>query len=293
MLIQFAISTSSLSEAMGSIWFLPADAPRDPALGLKPVRLEAKNITSIMTEGDYLRVHHMPRRFPEVHDFDWGRELNEECDDNSSPGVIIHEDVEKGFIIINKPAGVPVHSTVDNALENVAGAIGRSIIEKDRTRLEQMVDGLDENLQTKTNQTLTWQRKGNRTNSGNGKRKQKENPLLYVVAPQRLDQNTSGVFVVATKKIFAGYFAKLLRTKTEAHLKANDDSTATSKSPISIRQIQKKYRCLVCIQPNKRFPQGGTSIYMALYELFLLSVIHFELNDHFLCVHRHPRISLG
>lgn len=73
-------------------------------------------------------------------------------------------------------------------------------------------------------------------------RKTKKDPLVYVATPQRLDQNTSGLFVAATTKSFAAYFAKLLRKKTDKFLKdqnANDTSLNG--------YIQKKYRCLVCI----------------------------------------------
>ncbi len=171
--------------AMGSVWFLPKSAPRDPALGLKPVRLEAKNFTSIMSEGDYLRVHHMPRRFPEVHAFDWGKELNEKSnEDGQLPGVILYKDIEKGYIILNKPAGVPVHPTVDNVLENVAGAIGRSIVAEQRSRLEKGVDELSSrrrviNVTGDHNQTINWKKEVYAS-----KHKKKKEPLLYVVAPQ-------------------------------------------------------------------------------------------------------------
>ena len=35
-------------------------------------------------------------------------------------GVVIHEDLEVVFVIINKPAGIPVHAYVKNAVNNVA-----------------------------------------------------------------------------------------------------------------------------------------------------------------------------
>jgi hypothetical protein len=70
-------------------------------------------------------------------------------------------------------------------------------------------------------------------------------PLVYVATPQRLDQNTSGLFVVATKKSFAAYFANLLRKKTGKLLK---DATSASNSS----GIQKKYRCLVCINTGSK-----------------------------------------
>jgi len=198
----------------------------------------------------------MPRRFPEIHAFDWGKHINEET--TQLPGVIVNEDIEKGYIVLNKPAGVPVHPTVDNELENVAGAVGRSIVAKQRDRLDDLVDTMDaakngnatmQSNQTSRNQTISRRKKG----------KQKEEPLIYVVTPQRLDQNTSGLFVVATKKIFAGYFAKMLRTKTESHLSAsNSTDLCAASTTAALGQIQKKYRCLVCIQPNKRDMGDGT-----------------------------------
>eukprot|EP00547_Thalassionema_nitzschioides_P018078 CAMPEP_0194254570 /NCGR_PEP_ID=MMETSP0158-20130606/32442_1 /TAXON_ID=33649 /ORGANISM="Thalassionema nitzschioides, Strain L26-B" /LENGTH=614 /DNA_ID=CAMNT_0038992645 /DNA_START=88 /DNA_END=1928 /DNA_ORIENTATION=- len=67
----------------------------------------------------------------------------------------------------------------------------------------------------------------------------------YVSTPQRLDQNTSGIFVVARSKSFAGYFAELLRTKTKVLLET-DNSTKVRK----VESIQKGYKCLLCLIPN-------------------------------------------
>ena len=75
------------------------------------------------------------------------------------------------------------------------------------------------------------------------RRKEKVVPLVYVTTPQRLDQNTSGLFVVATKKSFAAYFAKLLRNKTNKELNTETNQSTMSKN----KSIQKKYRCLVCL----------------------------------------------
>ncbi len=68
--------------------------------------------------------------------------------------------------------------------------------------------------------------------------------LVYVATPQRLDQNTSGLVVVATTKSFASYFAKLLRNKTDIELKADSSQTVDG----TTHSIKKKYRCLVCIK---------------------------------------------
>jgi 23S rRNA pseudouridine1911/1915/1917 synthase len=53
--------------------------------------------------GQYVRVHLTPRRFP-VEDIDW-------------PGTVMHQ--HSDFIVVNKPAGIPVHATLDNQVENV------------------------------------------------------------------------------------------------------------------------------------------------------------------------------
>lgn len=71
-------------------------------------------------KGDYLRVHHSPKRFPMINQFDWGKSIfddgDNEKDDTSKgsvlPGVIVKENPDAGYIIVNKPPGVPVHPTV-------------------------------------------------------------------------------------------------------------------------------------------------------------------------------------
>jgi 23S rRNA-/tRNA-specific pseudouridylate synthase len=192
---------------MGSVWYLPASAPRNPSLGEKPERLSAANATSLLLEaGDYLRVHHYPRRFLACANYDWSSYVDA-INDSNKPGVIVAQDNEKGWIVVDKPAMVPVHMTVDNSQENVAACLQRA-----RTPVFDS-----------TNTT-------------------EEPPLPpYVTTPQRLDQNTSGLLVVASSKPFAAYFAKLLSTKTKTQL---DGSNITS-----VDAIHKLYRCLVCLQP--------------------------------------------
>jgi len=203
-----------------------------------------KNLPSVLQEGDYLRVHHTPRRFPGIHSYDWSKSVNALTSQNELPGVIVSEDIETGYIILNKPAGVPVHPTVDNVLENVAAAIGQAMVRKQRKTLEESVLNNSQLVNSTTlNDTIARRQNG----------KKKEDPLLYVVTPQRLDQNTSGLFVVATKKIFASYFAKLLRSKTDAHLSPETYGAAKAK----LGQIQKRYKCLVCIQSSERESEVG------------------------------------
>lgn len=57
----------------------------------------------MLNVGQYLRIHAEPRRFP-THKIDWQR-------------TILFDDPD--FLVIQKPAGIPVHPTVDNWVENV------------------------------------------------------------------------------------------------------------------------------------------------------------------------------
>ena len=73
---------------------------------------------------------------------------------------------------------------------------------------------------------------------------EKKQHAIYVATPQRLDQNTSGLVAVATKKCFAAYFAELLRKKTSAQLSQGGSSRSED------CRVHKAYRCLVCISPS-------------------------------------------
>ena len=69
-----------------------------------------------LVKGDYLRVHHSPKRFPMINKYDWGKEISGKNDLGESetglPGVVVKEDPGVGYVIVNKPPGVPVHPTV-------------------------------------------------------------------------------------------------------------------------------------------------------------------------------------
>ncbi|KAK2079529.1 hypothetical protein QBZ16_001923 [Prototheca wickerhamii] len=58
-----------------------------------------------VSAGSYLRVHRHPKRFPACGRADWARRVVAETPD---------------FVVVNKPAGVPVPPTVDNLYECVA-----------------------------------------------------------------------------------------------------------------------------------------------------------------------------
>ncbi len=95
--------------SLGSVWFLSASAPRHPSLGTKPTRCTLQHSTQILQPNDYLRIHYNPRRYP------------------PSSSMIHFKDETLGrFLIVNKPSFLPVHSTVDNDVENVVSYISSS-----------------------------------------------------------------------------------------------------------------------------------------------------------------------
>ena len=216
---------------LGSVWFLPSeylDTTR------KPLRLSLNDSGRILKYGDYLRVHHTPRRFPICYHYDWGNFVvpSSSSSSESKPGVIVSRNDSLGYLIIDKPVGVSTNPTVDNYLECVATAVQQQF------QKQQQLQHTDNNNQEEA----------------------------QVSIPQRLDQLTSGLLLLATKKSFSSYFAKLLSNKT--HHSLSNDSTKNNhnsnekgikKKKRSKRRksnsncghnetdLYKKYKCLVCI----------------------------------------------
>jgi len=69
------------------------------------------SIAGHVVSGDYLRVHTRPRRY--------------QAELIRYPEIIIFENAD--FIVINKPAGVPVHPTVDNRVENILHILSKKM----------------------------------------------------------------------------------------------------------------------------------------------------------------------
>ena len=82
-------------------------------LSFGAVYLERRRVRSNRTllPGQYVRVHLQPKRFP-VDRVDWR-------------ATIVHEN--ERFVVVNKPAGIPVHATLDNAVENVLHQLSLSL----------------------------------------------------------------------------------------------------------------------------------------------------------------------
>jgi len=192
---------------LGSIWYLNAKT-RESIPDTKPQRIFSSELGEIiLNDQDYLRVHTNPRRFYDVHKYHWTKSFYNNTDNTSKRGIVIDDQSkEKGYWIIYKPPNISVHPTVDNYSENVAEQIRKQLI-------------LDNN-------------------------NNKEKP--YVATVQRLDQNTSGLFVVARSKLFAAYFSKLLRSKTELLL-LDDNRRNMLSDKNNNNSIKKGYKCLVCL----------------------------------------------
>jgi len=93
--------------AFGAVYHKPIDTPA----AMKPRRLV--QIHTQLQEGDILRVHTHPRRFPNaVMSGEYWRSR------------IIADEAE--YIVLNKPRGVPVHASVDNLFENALEQLTRA-----------------------------------------------------------------------------------------------------------------------------------------------------------------------
>eukprot|EP00535_Pseudo-nitzschia_heimii_P005919 CAMPEP_0197178242 /NCGR_PEP_ID=MMETSP1423-20130617/3585_1 /TAXON_ID=476441 /ORGANISM="Pseudo-nitzschia heimii, Strain UNC1101" /LENGTH=916 /DNA_ID=CAMNT_0042627949 /DNA_START=168 /DNA_END=2918 /DNA_ORIENTATION=- len=235
---------------------------------VKPSRLSLSDASMMLKEGDYLRIHHTPRRFPAVYNVDWSFPSDEIGDDSDGRARRDRDESEEktpvavqqegtGYCIIDKPPIVPVHATVDNAVENVAHQLYLAL----EDRKQQNVTA--SNTDPKRNDTDAV-----KVGSKQQHQQQAYKPAdtTYLAPVQRIDVNTSGLLVLATSPEFAGYFSELLRRKTAAVSERggrNDSSgskngagsnTTANTSPT----IEKGYRCLLCIQPDSS--GGGESV---------------------------------
>jgi hypothetical protein len=244
---------------LGSVWHLPNGSPRSPSLGAKPAR--ATDPFLILSRGDYVRIHHHPRRFPAVHRYDWERRYDPSIRSEAEapempeplPGVVVGSNEASGWLVLNKPEHVPVHMTVDNCRENVQWCVRDARIRSARAR--------------RTRRKPAERPEGVSSATGpadGGGDDDEEEGDCYVSTPQRLDQNTSGLLVLATSKVFASYFAGLLQSKTHQQLLdvvgggggasyssssfASAGSSYGDVAPPSSCPIHKLYRwCVACL----------------------------------------------
>jgi 23S rRNA-/tRNA-specific pseudouridylate synthase len=127
--------------------------------------------------------------------------------------AIIHQNAELGFAILNKPGGVPSHATVDNGVENALSMFQANLSSRIR---------------------------------GDG-----DESSYYATLPQRLDIETSGLLVIATKKEFASYMSRMLESKTTRHVDAGH-AQPPNESVDRLDTITKKYRCVVGVETKEK-----------------------------------------
>lgn len=127
--------------------------------------------------------------------------------------AVVHHNAQLGFAIVTKPGGVPSHATVDNSVEN---ALAMFQANHQSSRIQG--DGAAES---------------------------------YATLPQRLDTETWGLLVIATKKEFASYMSRLLESKTARHV--DGDQAQLPNEPVDrLDTITKKYRCLVGVETKEK-----------------------------------------
>jgi hypothetical protein len=97
---------------LGAVWYFPCgcDTIYNTA-SVKPIRLNRSDYGKVLQRGDCLRIHFNPRRFLTVHDYSFAASaastISSENIKHGKKGVILHEDFQLGFTIINKPPYVP------------------------------------------------------------------------------------------------------------------------------------------------------------------------------------------
>lgn len=127
---------------LGAVWYLTAEEYQHNLLELpnsvhKPTRLTSQsNATIELKSGDYLRIHHTPRRFTRVYQSNWN--TNHDGHAHQQPSVIVESG--PGFWIIDKPPLIPVHATVDNAVENIVHQLHSANREEDYVVTTQRLD---------------------------------------------------------------------------------------------------------------------------------------------------------
>ena len=194
------VTSSSATDLLniGAVWIIP-EATRFGKNNPRRVT-PFDNITLTHREWDdvILRIHYGAIRYLDVHRYDWGKCCDMSDSNSSNPGVIIYEDLQAGYSIINKPPGVPVHGYVYNGVENVVHMYGECLI----------------------------------------KRYPKEFSHANISVPQRLDHDTSGVLVVSTKSSFSSYMGKLLESKTKTSVKETAQSGVTTTASSVIKRYK-------------------------------------------------------
>ena len=171
-------------------------------------------------EGVTLRVHHEPILFEEVNKYNWGAKFC--CSSPHDITVVVRgvrqvSDIDTSFY--SKP-GVVLYEDERQGYMIVVKPSGVPV----HAFAYNGVENVAHQIQQAKMGSL-----------GDG---------VYISIPQRLDNGTSGVLLLATTPTFASYACKLMKTKTESHISHRPSR------PVADSGLSKKYKCLVCIMEN-------------------------------------------
>lgn len=136
---------------------------------------------------------------------------------NAKDGVIVYEDNDIGFAVLNKPGGMPIHHTLSNNAEDVSSMFSAALGER-------------------------------------SKDDSRTHPFLSM--PLRVEPEMHGLLLAATKKEFCSYMTKQLDAAAKADddgaasataAPGDADAAADDDAP-SLAGVAKTYRCLVCVR---------------------------------------------
>ena len=124
------LCTSTADELfdIGAVWLVP-QANNGACKARRATPDEKKSDAVTLLQNDLLRIHIDSIRYLNVYNYDWGSRVGDPmtASNDEQNGVIIHEDVNNGFLIIRKPAGIPCHGYVYNSRENVVNMLREAL----------------------------------------------------------------------------------------------------------------------------------------------------------------------
>lgn len=137
---------------LGAVWLLN-EADWQKGRGAHAHRLGVQEELTIPNWKDMtLRVHYMPDRFHVAHEFDWTKYCrglliggNVEVSiagetphvpvsglPNAQDGVIVYENMDLGFAVLNKPGAMPAHPTISNHSEDVVDMYSEALKQREK-----------------------------------------------------------------------------------------------------------------------------------------------------------------
>lgn len=124
------LCTSTAGELfdIGGVWMVPR-AKNGTCKARRATPDEKKSDAVTLLQNDLLRIHIGSIRYLDVYKYDWGSRVRYPmiASNDEQKGVILHEDICNGYLIIRKPAGIPCHGYVYNSIENVVNMLREAL----------------------------------------------------------------------------------------------------------------------------------------------------------------------